>query len=350
MLIFFNMSTTLKYITASLVAVGLVIFGLSLVIKTTTNNIVQSSSVIVPNSKIKIGYLATTNSLPLYLAQEKGYLKEAGLDAELIKFEAPNLFTDAIVANQIDATAPSLATGIMSIVETKNQGKFIITGSNYTSPEHAGDVVVIPIDSAAATFSDLRGKTCGTLAGPQFKTIFTKLAKDSGLKAALSGTEGDIFYKELPATEIVTGLGSKGIDCIVGLEPAGTVAIAKNVGKLLGASPISQSVGGGRFYGGISAINSDFTNKNPEAAKKFVAVMDKAIKEIQTNEKESRQYLAKYLNITEPLISNVKLPYFRTSTDLNAEDFKYIDTFLSNFEEQGVYKTKPDLSKLIYKE
>ncbi len=344
------MSKTLKYSLTALVIIGLAIFGFNLIgNKSTSNNIAQNPINQTPNSKIKIGYLAVTNSLPLYLAQEKSYLKEAGLDAELVKFEAPNLFVDALVAGQIDATAPSLATGIMSIVETKNPSKFKIIGSNYTSPEHAGDVVVIPTDSTATTFSDLKGKTCGTLAGPQFKTIFTKLSKDAGLKASLSGTEGDIFYKELPATELVTGLASKGIDCIIGLEPAGTVAIAKNIGKLLGVSPISQAVGGGRFYGGISAVNSDFATKNPETTKKFVSAMDKATKEVQTNEKDSRQYLAKYLNITEPLITNVKLPYFRTSGELDAEDFKYIDTFLSNFEEQGVYKTKPDMSKLVYK-
>ena len=344
------MSKNLKYSIAALVIIGLVILGFSTLNKPMINNVAQNTQFQTTNSKIKIGYLATTNSLPLYLAQEKGYLKEAGLDAELVKFESPNLFPDAMVSGQIDAAAPSLASGIMSIAETKNPGKFKITGANYSDIDHSADVVIVPTDSKAATLVDLRGKTCGTLAGPQWKAIFTKLSKDAGLKASLSGTEGDIFYKELPVTELVTGLASKGVDCIVGLEPAGTVAIAKNVGKLLGVSLISQSVGGGRFYGGISAVNTDFATKYPEAAKKFISAMDKSTKEVQTNEKESRQYLAKYLNITEPLISNVKLPYFRSSTDLNTEDFKYIDTFLSNFEEQGIYKTKPDMSKLIYKE
>ncbi len=345
------MSNSTKYIIAAVAIIAVIIIGINFNNQPTTSNIAPNSSTTKPeNAKIKIGYIAVAQSLPLYLAQEKGYLKDAGLDAELIKFEAPNLFVDGIVSNQVDATAPSLATGIMSIVETKNPGKFKIVGSNYTDSQHAADVVVIPTDSTATKFADLKGKTCGTLAGPQFKTIFTKLSKDAGLKASVAGTEGDIFYKELPVTELVTGLASKGIDCIVGLEPAGTVAIAKNVGKLLGVSPISQSVGGGRFYSGITTVNSDFATKNPETAKKFVTAMDKATKEVQTNEKESRQYLAKYLNITEPLVSNLKLPYFRTSTDLNAEDFKYIDTFLSNFEEQGVYKSKPDMSKLVYKE
>jgi NitT/TauT family transport system substrate-binding protein len=336
-----------KYIIATLIIIGLVIFGINLNNYVATGKNAQTALSQPANSKIKIGYVSVAQSLPLYVAQEKGYLKDAGLDAELVKFEAPNLFVDAMVSGQIDASANSLATGIMSIVETKNPGKFKIVGTNYTSPDHAGDVVVIPTDFAATTFADLKGKTCGTLAGPQFKTIFTKLSKDAGLKASLSGTDGDIFYKELPVTELVTGLASKGIDCIVGLEPAGTVAAAKNVGKLLGTSPIAQAMGG-RFYGGISAVNSDFATKNPASTKKFIEAIDRATKEIQANEKDSRQYLAKYLNITEPLISNIKLPYFVGSKDIGSEDFKYIDNFLSNFEEQGVYKTKPDMSKLVY--
>lgn len=300
------------------------------------------------SSKVKIGYVPVAQSLGLYVAQEKGYFKESGLDVELVKFEAPNLFTDAIVSGQIDASANSLATGIMSIIESKNPNTFKIIGANYADIDHPADVVIVPTNSDAKQFADLKGKTCGTLAGPQFKTIFTKLAKDSGLRAGQSGSDADIFYKELPVTEQVTALASKGIDCIVGLEPSGTIAIAKGVGKLLGQSPISKAMGG-RFYGGISAVNTNFATKNPKTTTKVIEALDRATNDIQSNEKENRQYLAKYLNIAEPLVSNIKLQNFRSSKDLNNDDWNGINSFLNNFEEQGVYKTKPDMSKLVYK-
>jgi NitT/TauT family transport system substrate-binding protein len=309
----------------------------------------QSSVAKIETNKVKIGYVPVAQSLPLYLALEKGYFKDAGLEVEPVKFEAPNLYSDAIVSEQIDFSANSLATGIMSIVETKNPGKFQIYGTNFTDVNNPADVIVIPKDSTAVTFADLKGKTCVTLAGPQFKTIFTKLAKDAGLKPAASGGEGDIFYKELPVTELVTALASKTADCIVGLEPAGTVAVSKGIGKLLGTSPIAQAFGG-KFYGGISAVNTAFKTKNPTTTKKVVEIMDKATDEVQKNPTSARQYLPKYLGIPIELANNMKVPAFRSFTNINENDWVGIDNFLNEFQAQGVYPAKPDFRTLIYKQ
>jgi NitT/TauT family transport system substrate-binding protein len=307
----------------------------------------NNSTAKLETNKVKIGYVPVSQSLPLYLALEKGYFKEAGLEVEPIKFEAPNLYVDALVSNQIDFSANSLATGIMSIVETKNPGTFQIYGTNFADVSNPADVVVIPKESEARSFADLKSKTCVTLAGPQFKTIFTKLAKDAGLKASEQGKGGDIFYKELPVTELVTALGSKTADCIVGIDPAGTVAVSKGVGKLLGTSPISQAFGG-KFYGGISAVNTAFRTKNPTTTSKVVEIMDKATAEIQKDQQGAKQYLPKYLGIPAELANNMKVQSFRSSTDLDESDFVGIDNLLNEFQAQGVYPIKPDFRKLKY--
>jgi NitT/TauT family transport system substrate-binding protein len=307
----------------------------------------QPQTAKLETTKVKIGYVPVAQSLPLYLAIEKGYFTAAGLEVEPVKFEAPNLYVDAMVSNQIDFSANSLATGIMSIVETKNPGTFQIYGTNYTDTNNPADVVVVPKDSPATTFGDLKGKTCVTLAGPQFKTIFTKLAKDTGLKASEQGKGGDIFYKELPVTELVTALGSKTADCIVGLEPAGTVAVNKGIGKLLGTSPISQAFGG-KFYGGISAVNTAFKSNNPTTTQKVVEIMDKATNEVNADSITARQYLPKYLGIPAELANSMKIPVFRSSSDMNESDYVGIDNFLNEFQAQGVYPAKPDFRKLKY--
>jgi NitT/TauT family transport system substrate-binding protein len=299
--------------------------------------------------KAKIGYLSVANSLPLFVALEKGYFKEAGLEIEPVKFEAPNLFVDAIASGQIDATAPSLATGIMSILETKNPSKFQIFGGNYSDTYNPSDVVVIPADSTATQFSDLKGKTCVVLPGPQFKLIFNKLAKDAGLKPSEQGKEGEIFYKELAVSEQIVALSTKNADCIVGLDPIGTIAQAKGVGKLLGKSPISNAFGGS-FFGGISAVNSGFKNTNPSTTSKIVKAIDKAVLEVQTNPVESKKYLAKYIGVSEEIATKMNIPTFHGSKDMSDKDFESIDIFLSEFEKQSVYPKKPEFRKLKYTE
>jgi NitT/TauT family transport system substrate-binding protein len=335
------MSNNLKLIIGGVAAIVII----ALLVTFTSS---QSPTAKLETTKVKIGYLATNNSIPLYVAAEKNYFKDAGLEAELVKFEAPNLFVDAIVGGQIDFSAPSLATGIMSIVETKTPNKFSVFGANYTDVNNPADVVIVPKDSTANGFVDLKGKTCATLPGPQFKVVFTKLAKDAGLKAAVSGTEGDIYYKELPVGEFVTALGSKAVDCIVGLEPAGTVAVAKGLGKVLGNSPYSTAFGG-KWYGGISTVNNEFKTKNPVTTAKVIQALDKATADVQADPILARQFLPKYLGVPEAVATNMKVPAFRSSTDLNESDYVGIDNFLSEFQAQGVYPAKPDFRKLGYK-
>jgi NitT/TauT family transport system substrate-binding protein len=343
-------------IISILIITGLVNNGKSetrLQANNTTNSATSNTSNSNPNStnlettKIKIGHIPVAQSLPLYTAIEKGYFQEAGIEPELVKFDAPNLYSDALITNNIDFTAPNVATGILSIIESKNPNKFQIINTSYASEENPSDVLVVPTDSTASSIVDLKSKTCAILAGPQFKTIFTKVASDAGLKATEQGQNGDIFYKELPVTDHVTALASKGVDCILGLEPAGTVAITKGIGKLLGVSPISKSLGG-RFYGATGAVNKTFSTKNPNTTKKVVEIMDRAIVDIQTNPNENRKYLVKYLNIPEPLANNLKLQAFRSSRQINSEDIGFVNKFLDIFVEQKIYTTRPNLQATLY--
>ena len=43
-----------------------------------------------PASPVRIGHLAIANSLPLYVAIEKGLFKSQGVEAELVEFQTSN--------------------------------------------------------------------------------------------------------------------------------------------------------------------------------------------------------------------------------------------------------------------
>ena len=60
---------------------------------------------------IKIGYIKVTALAPLIVAQEKGYFKAEGIDAELIAFDAPVPVAQAVVSGAVDfgTTGPSAA-------------------------------------------------------------------------------------------------------------------------------------------------------------------------------------------------------------------------------------------------
>ena len=81
-------------------------------------------------TQIKIADLPIVQGLPLYLAIEKGYFTEAGLDVERVKFENPNQIIDSLLSGQVQF-AVDAATGITGIADLKNPGKlkiFLLAG------------------------------------------------------------------------------------------------------------------------------------------------------------------------------------------------------------------------------
>jgi NitT/TauT family transport system substrate-binding protein len=64
---------------------------------------------------IKIGGLRTTGAGPIYLALEKGYFSAAGLDAELVFFDAAQPVAVAVVSGDIDFGATGLTAGFYNL-------------------------------------------------------------------------------------------------------------------------------------------------------------------------------------------------------------------------------------------
>ena len=69
--------------------------------------LVMTAGAAFSEEKVKIGYLPLTISLPTFVAAEKGLFEQAGLKAELTRFESGTLIVGALVAGRIDADCSS---------------------------------------------------------------------------------------------------------------------------------------------------------------------------------------------------------------------------------------------------
>ncbi len=83
----------------------------------------QKKEILKERTNIKIANLPIVQGLPIYLAIEKGYFSDAGINVELVKFQSPNQIIDALLTNQVDLVSPSGAMGIIGIANTNNPGK-----------------------------------------------------------------------------------------------------------------------------------------------------------------------------------------------------------------------------------
>src|SRR5215468_6791154 len=60
--------------------------------------------------KLKMGYSVWVGYGPLFIAQDKGYFKDQGLDVELVKVEDPKDRFTALAGNQLDGLVSTLYT------------------------------------------------------------------------------------------------------------------------------------------------------------------------------------------------------------------------------------------------
>lgn len=301
------------------------------------------SSTADANPKVRIANLPITEGLPLYIAIEKGYFKDAGLDIEYIRFDAPNQIIDAVMSDQVDIVSPSGAMGISAVADSKNPGKLKIYAASGGTKAFPLNGLFVGNDSSIKSIEDLKGKKLGILPGIQWRTIATEILSQHGLNA---GT--DVLLVELAPGLHATALASKEIDTVLTLEPGPTIIREKKLGTELAPTP-TQNIAD-PFFAGAGIINTNFLNKHPDAARKVLEVLSRANAELRENPDASRQYLKNYTALTDDLISKVNLPVIKMWNEITSEDIKAIKDFHSIFYKHNVVDKPLDIEALLYKE
>src|SRR3989344_4250666 len=180
----------------------------------------------IETTKVRVANLPSLHGLPFYLAIEKGYFKDAGLDIEMTKFEAPNQIIDAIISWQVDFTSTSGASGIAAVADFKNSGKikiYALSGGDNVVPN---DSIVVQKDSTIKSIQELRGKKVGILPGIQWRTIVKSVFTQHNLDS-----DKDITIVELAPALQAQALASGQIDALVAIEPMLTTVKGKDIGK-----------------------------------------------------------------------------------------------------------------------
>jgi NitT/TauT family transport system substrate-binding protein len=288
---------------------------------------------------VKIGYLTLVMSLPTFVAQEKGFFEEKGLQVELIPFNSGTEIVDALVAGRIDANCGSASTGHWFAAQTApDRFKIFMMYGTTSAGEDNTFVVVVKKDSPLTDLKGLKGKKVGTFPGAT-SVALAKLAIRSQIDP-----EGVIFA-EIPPPNMVPALAAGQIDCFFTPEPMGMMAVSKGIGKYLMKSPLALLNLEGGVPGAAFSFNTQFLKERPKTAKKIKGAMEEAVDYIRANEQEVRSYLVKYTGLPEPVAMHMPYDKFITLDEINKNACQaYFDILYS----EGAYKEKVDTTKLYY--
>jgi NitT/TauT family transport system substrate-binding protein len=220
-------------------------------------------------TKIKVCYLGLTCEPPIFVAYEKGFFKEEGLDVELEKSDWDSM-RDGLGLGKFQATH-HLLMYMMKPMEVGLDVK--ITGGIHTGclRVQAGKKTNIK------TIEDLKGKKVGvSVIGSPPHLFATRVMAAHGLHP-----ETDVEWVTLPADTFSLALDQGKIDAVASAEPIGTLLISKD--KVNTVCDQAATPPYGDEFCCVVTLNGKFARENPVAAAKVTRALLKGAKWVNAN-------------------------------------------------------------------
>ena len=226
--------------------------------------------------KLKLGYSVWVGYGPLFIAKEKGYFTEQGLDVELVKVEDPKDRFTALAGSQLDGLVTTLDT--MSQYWKAEAPFKAFLGLDESS---GGDGIVA--NEGINSVKDLKGKKIGVNVGSVSQFFLEYVLEQNGMSGS------DVTLVKMKQGDVPAALASKGIDAGVTWEPH----LSKSVKN--GAKLISNSKDTPGLIVDIMLLRSDVMTANPKAAPGLVAAWNKSIEYWKANADDADSIMQKGL-------------------------------------------------------
>lgn len=221
-------------------------------------------------------------SVLIFIAEEKGYFAEEGLNVETFKFSSGKLALDSMLAGGADIA--TTADFPIALAGLSNQEFYVIA----TIGQGDDIKVIARKDSGISSIQDLQGKIIATKKGGGGELFMIKLFEIEGIPLE----SVSITYMDPPDLPFAIVRGD--IDAFIVWEPH-----ISNAKRELGENAIIFAPK--NIYGETwnLAVSKRFAEENPEAVKKFLRALIKAENFYNENREESIEITEKHSGATE---------------------------------------------------
>jgi NitT/TauT family transport system substrate-binding protein len=248
-------------------------------------------------TKVRVGYIGITCEAPIFMAVEKGFFKEEGLDVELVKCEWSK-YKDVLALGGFDITHHL----VMYFLKPIEQGLDV----KFTGGIHTGCLrVQAGVKSDIKTVKDLLGKRIGVpgMGTPPF--IFAnRVLGANGIDAMK-----EIQWRVFPAGELGLALEKGEVDAVADSEPIGSLLLAE--GKVYNVADQAKDAPYKDEYCCAVIVNGKYLANNPKAAAAATRALLKGAKWVQTNPRAAarlsveKKYLASNPELNTKAIGNL---------------------------------------------
>jgi NitT/TauT family transport system substrate-binding protein len=223
---------------------------------------------------LKLGHSTWVGYGPFYIARDKGFFKEEGVDVELVIMEDTPIKMGALMAGQLDLVASTVDE--FPIYMKPGIGLHYVLAVDNSK---GGDGIVANKDIAGIT--DLKGKKVAFEEGSVSQFFLNALLKDAGLSQA------DIEAVNMAATDAGVAFAARQVDAAVTWEPALSQGAKAEHGHLL----LTSADKPGLITDVVAATDATIKDKSSDV-KSFVRAWYKALDFIKSSPEEANAIMA----------------------------------------------------------
>ncbi len=296
--------------------------------------------------KIKVGVSPVVSSAGIFLAYEKGYFKDEGIEVEITYFKSSGAPMTALLGNgNLDVGAGNISAGLWSAITAGLDIKLVADKGHVNKGcDYIGLLVRKDhIDSKRyKSLSDLKGfKMAITAFGVSQQIAADKFLKSAGLSVQ------NVTFEKMDYATMNTALQNKNIDATIQLEPYLSEAELRGIAvKISGVNevyPEQQSA--------AIIYASQFITEHPDLAEKFMIAYLKGARAYNDafingkNKAEAISLLKKHIKIESDEIWNKMIP-----AGINPDGFlnkKSLAEDMRWYQEHGFIDTICDIEKAV---
>jgi len=289
---------------------------------------------------LRYGHMGVADSAPIYVAVEKGFFAEEGLNVTLTRFTGGPQIIEAAVAGSIDCGHSGIVPAIMAF--SSGIPLRIMTDQATWDLEHDASAWVVRADSDIQSVEDLKGKTYAVHTYGSLTYLVAQIVfKTHGLKTPPDPSP-DVNVVLIPFPKMPEALSATdGVDVIDTVEPFVTIALQMG-GRIL-YHPATSIFPDHVWHTATAFFMQEFIDEHKDVVDAFIRANVKAVRWIRDNREETMRIVAKYTGLDYDLVKTMALPTWGESLDSNG-----VQREMELMLEWGWIKESIDVSKLVY--
>lgn len=297
--------------------------------------------------KVKVGVFPVVSALPYYVAVERGFFREAGIETEAVKLMGGPPIVAAMITGDLDATSNLVTLEGMN-ANLKKPGVVTYLSFNAQSKAHPMEQFVAKAGLELASLKDLAGakKPLKVMSAPgpgnlvPARAILSKL----GLKEG-----SDFLVTELAQNLHVEAMKAGTFDLGYTLEPTATQMNRMGAAKTVEAGVIARYILGredASAWAAGGALTQRFIDQRPDVARRYAVAWRRAIEAIATDP-TTRAYLKGNTLTPADITDIVPLPGFAMADAMSDQDRRDLQTFVDFATERGILTAKVVVPKFV---